>query len=231
MVRFGLIHSPLVGPDTWAPVAVELERRGHIALVPAITGAGWREHVRAAAAALGERLAGRDVVLAGHSGAGPLLPAIGQALGRPVAGYVFVDAGLPHGGQSRLEAMRAEGGPFAADLERMLARGGRYPTWAEADLAELVPDARRRAQLVAGLQPRGADYFTEPLPDVPAPARCAYVLFSPAYAVHAERARALGWPVAHVPGGHFHMLVEPRVVARAISALIESFSRQSMETG
>lgn len=36
----------------------------------------------------------RDVVLVGHSGAGALLPAIGAFSPRPVAGYLFVDAGL-----------------------------------------------------------------------------------------------------------------------------------------
>jgi hypothetical protein len=42
------------------------------------------------------------------------------------------------------------------------------------------------------------------------------LLLSPAYTVHAQRARALGWPVAHLPGGHFHLLVEPAMVAQAL---------------
>ena len=36
------------------------------------------------------------MILAGHSGAGPLLPAIRQATGRAIAGYLFVDAGHFH---------------------------------------------------------------------------------------------------------------------------------------
>ena len=33
---FVLVHSPLVGPATWEPVARELAARGHCALVPSL---------------------------------------------------------------------------------------------------------------------------------------------------------------------------------------------------
>jgi hypothetical protein len=35
---FVLIHSPLIGPKTWLPVADELVRRGREALVPSLLG-------------------------------------------------------------------------------------------------------------------------------------------------------------------------------------------------
>src|SRR6478672_5599041 len=102
---FGLIHSPLVGPLTWGPVAEALAARGARAVVPDLRAptAGppyWAAHAAAAAARLAE--APEPLFLVGHSGAGALLPAIRQALGRPVAGYIFVDADPPQDGRSRL---------------------------------------------------------------------------------------------------------------------------------
>ena len=43
-----------------------------------------------------------------HSGAGPLLVAMGQSLGC-VEGYVFVDAGLPHPGTSVASGLAGSG--------------------------------------------------------------------------------------------------------------------------
>ncbi len=55
---FVLVHSPLVGPLTWGPVAAELRGRGYAAVVPALRAGEtadppyWRQHVAAAVAAL-----------------------------------------------------------------------------------------------------------------------------------------------------------------------------------
>src|SRR5215207_10380943 len=111
---FVLVHSPLVGPSTWAAVAGVLKARGLSAVTPRLSDRGeamgpfWRQHALAVAVVLHALPAGRQVVLAGHSGAGPLLPAIREQSGRDVAAYIFVDAGIPVDGQSRLELLRTE---------------------------------------------------------------------------------------------------------------------------
>lgn len=124
----------------------------------------WLQHRAAVGGALTRLPLDRPVVLVGHSGAGPLLPAIGGGLRQRVAGYVFVDAGLPADGRSRLEMMESEGADFARELHQHLASGGRFPDWADADLVALVPDARIRKQLLAELRPRPLNFFTEPIP-------------------------------------------------------------------
>jgi hypothetical protein len=94
-----LIHSPLVGPTTWLPVADELVRRGRAAVVPSLLGVAaapaprWRHVPEVVRAATAETAA--PVVLVGHSGAGLLLPAIADALTVEVAALVFVDSFLP----------------------------------------------------------------------------------------------------------------------------------------
>jgi pimeloyl-ACP methyl ester carboxylesterase len=79
----------------------------------------WSQHRAAVVGALARVPLDRPVVLVGHSGAGPLLPAIAGGLRQRVAGYVFVDAGLPADGRSRLEMMESEG------LGRALSRPDR----------------------------------------------------------------------------------------------------------
>jgi len=221
-----LIHSPLVGPGCWAPVAAALRARGVTALVPdlhddpGVATPFWQQHARAAAVAITTLPPDRAPVLVAHSGAGPLLPAIRAAAGRAVGGYLFVDAGLPTAGASRLELMAAESPAFAAQLRASLTAGGRFPAWSEAQLRAIVPDPATRRSLLADLRPRALPFFTEPLPvfagwpDAP----CAYLCFSAPYAAALAAARARGWPCTALAAGHFHLLVDPAAVAEWILA-------------
>ena len=108
----GLVHSPLVGPATWAPVAIELRHHGHPVVVPALTPPA---HLRPPYLPVGHRRSGRA-----PSGAratrgttpscspatavpGRACPAIAAALagaGFPVVATIFVDAGLPLDGRT-----------------------------------------------------------------------------------------------------------------------------------
>src|SRR5260370_24005884 len=79
VARLVLVHSPLVGPQTWEPVAAEFRALGYDAVVPDLTGtvaAGPPYHARQAEV-VARSAAGRGAVLVGHSGAGGLLPSAG----------------------------------------------------------------------------------------------------------------------------------------------------------
>ena len=204
---FVLVHSPLVGPTSWLPVARQLGRRGRGAVVPSLLGVAeapepqWRhvpDAVRTATSEVRHR-----IVLVGHSGAGLLLPVIANALAVEVAALMFVDSLLPPpAGQLLL------GRPAFMDQLRAMATDGVLPPWSRwfgtSAMRELVPDERLRADLEAEMPRLPLSYFeaTVPLPDGWTNRRpCAYLLLSPTpYRQSAADARAHGWPVTEIHG-------------------------------
>lgn len=230
MLAFVLVHSPLVGPLTWRPVAELLRQRGLNAVVPVLASEGirppyWAHH----AAAIAESLKGlpptRAVVLVGHSGAGPFLPAARSKVVHPVAGYVFVDAGLPGpDGASRFDLFESR---EVVERIRASARGGLLSPWADLvdatdrDLQSLIPHASLRQQFMAELHPTPLAIYEEPLPVSPEwpDAPCAYLQLSEVYELSADQARRFGWPCSRLPGDHFHMLVAPDAVADTLIQL------------
>ncbi|MFL5734893.1 MAG: alpha/beta hydrolase [Chloroflexia bacterium] len=225
MTTFVLVHSPLVGPYTWAPVVVELRKRGFGAIAPALPDSRelsspyWRGHAGAVVEALREVPGDEPLVLAAHSGAGMLLPAVWAMSGRPVAAYIFVDAGIPRDGMSRLDFFGVE---EAAEF-RAAAEDGLLPTWSEEDLREMIPDTETRRRFVGELRPLPLAVYEEPIPvfngwpDAPS----GYLQFSRTYDAPASEAREAGWAYRQLVGGHFHMLAEPSAVADALVGLIQ----------
>jgi hypothetical protein len=224
---FVLIHSPLVGPSTWMPVARELERRGRQVVVPSLLGAAaeppprWRycvDSVRAATNTLANQ-----IVLVGHSGDGLLLPAITVAVTPAVSRLIFVDSGVPaSSGETPLVPA-----PFLAHL-RTLAVNGELPPWSswwgEEAMRELVPDQAARAALERELPSLPLSYFEE---SVPSPAGwdrvpCAYLLLSDAYRDAASDARAREWRVEEIAGAqHLHLVVAPATVTDVLIQLAD----------
>ena len=220
-MTFLLVHGTLVGPFTWSLVATELREQGHEAIVPHLTDRGrdetcfWRSHAACVADAAG---VGGPVVVAGHSATGAILPAIAEALDRPVSALLYVDAGLPPpDGVSRAEVAS----PTLKGFLEQLPPDGAYPQWTDDDLRDELADPDLRRRVLAEVQPKPRPYFDEPL-QVPSGWErlpSAYLLFSVHYEQAAERARALGWPVRELGGGHYTLLNEPRAVAEALIEL------------
>ncbi len=227
-----LVHSPLVGPFTWSLVERSLQASGFDVLVPALIDIGktpppyWQQYAESVRQSLASVPEERPLVLVGHSGAGPLLPALAQAAQHPVQVYIFADAGLPHPGRSQLDEMEASVPEIAQELRQLLASGKRFPDWSEEDLSEVIPDTHIRRRMLAELQPRGRDFFEEVMPVVhewpDAPA--GYLLFTEGYRHFLEQAQRAGWPSHTFQAGHFHMLVEPDKVAATIVELIREMN-------
>jgi hypothetical protein len=221
-ITIALLHSPFTGPSVWTEVARFLAARGYEVVVPTTAAPGSvDEYAKGMAAGI----AANQYALVGHSGAGALLPAVSSILARSPLGYVFVDAGLPRAG-SLLASLPEE---FSAHLMG-LARNGLmppWPTWFSADVMDsLISDPAKRAAVMAECPATPVSFFEEerqlavPWPDAPV----AILWFSPGYEGDAARAQELGWPVAHLEGGHLHIVLDPEAVGNAIAGFVANWS-------
>lgn len=231
-----LVHSPLTGDVTWRPVADVLRARGRAVSVPSLTeafqggGPYYPKLLTLAAGRTGPRPHGRPVVLVGHSGAGSLLPALGERLAavrRPVAGTVYADAQWPHPGQSWLQVVPED---LRAQV-RALARDGRLPPWdewfSEEMLAEELPDPEVRAWFRAGVPRLPLAYLDERAPEAdvdPDHSRSAYLRLSPTYEETAIRAEAIGHRVLRRTSRHLGLVTDPEGTADAIEKLAHGFA-------
>jgi hypothetical protein len=228
MITFVLIHSPLVGPMTWQPVAEILRQKGSEVFCPELTSpahsetAYWRYHATQIAESLKSVPKAQQVFLAAHSGAGMLLPAARQLIRQPVMGYIFVDAGIPEPDKSRLDLFEDQA---QKEAFRKAAVNGLLPSWKDEDLREAIPDDRLRKRFITELKPLPLVVYEEPIPvfggwpDAP----CVLIRFgaNPAYDRSAQRARLEGWATIQLDGQHFHMLVDPVSVAETFLELSE----------
>ena len=226
---FVFVHSLLLGPSTWAPVAARLAAWGAVTVVPSLVDVAdvddppfWPRVAARVNDAVSRLPQGQQIVLVAHSNAGLLVPVVVQAARRPVVGCLFVDAGLP---------VRAGPTP-AASPERLKylrtrATEGRLPRWTswwdEDDVALLFPDSKTRS-VVSAEQPRlPLSYYEQQIP-VPSGwdnRPCGYKLFGPPYDRMAQESRDRGWDVDQVSGGHLHQLVDPDTVSACILAMTE----------
>ena len=229
-ITYTLIHSPLVGPYTWQLVYQALIGQELKAIVPMLldypdsTVPYWQQHVESVARDLAQLPQRENLVLVAHSGAGPLLPAIRHRLTHSICAYMFVDAGIPRDGLSRIELMKLEDQEWAEQFHKTLLDGEQFPTWTEDDLREIIPDRQSRQKLVAEIRPRSLPFFTEPIPvyDGWPDAPSIYIKLSEAYKWDSVQAKQMGWRVDELKAGHFHMLVEPLIVANLIVESVQN---------
>ncbi len=166
-----LIHSPLVGAATWTPVAAQLRQLGHDVVVPDLTTAlssAETDHASRQADLVVATVRAGPVNLVGHGGAGPLLPVIADRLLQQrisVAASVFVDAGLPHPGRSRLGVLPTA---LVAQLRQMTVDGWLPPRtswWPPETLHSMLPEQQQRDLLVPKSPRLPASLFDQALPD------------------------------------------------------------------
>lgn len=213
--------SPLLGPYSWDAVARLLRADGHAVAVPdfrpVLAGPPpYLPRLRdAAAAAVG----GHPVTLVAHSAAGPLVPAVAEALGPAADTTIFVDARLPHPGISWLDSL----GPGRADRLRAMAAEGRLPPWdtwfpTEA-LTDEIPDPEAREQFRAELRPTPLALYEEEAPSftpVFDQLSHTYVRLSPAYTTAAETAERAGWRSVLLDSVHLAPVSAPAEIAGII---------------
>lgn len=214
---------------TWEAVAGRLRKQGAAVAVPSLRqlaaeGPPYTEPMADAVAAAAVELGADGVVVAGHSGAGPLLPAAGRAMaarGVRTAAYLFVDAALPHPGRSRLASIHPA---FRGRLAEV-ADGDVLPPWSEwfdpHALDALLPEEEQRGRFRAELDRVPLALLREPLPEVAdwPDAPCGFLRLSRAYDGEEAEAARQGWAVASLHGTHLYAMVEPGRVLAALASL------------
>ena len=226
MATWLLIHSPLVGPATWSRTAAELQRRGQEAVVPDLVPTLSTEgpHAIRQAEVVAAMPQSGPVVLVAHSGAGPLLPLVAERLARrgvSVTASVFVDAGLPHPGQSAFDVLP----PTAVEQLQAMVVDGWLPPWTSwwtpEQLEALLPDAQLRRLMVESSPRVPLRLLTEALPTVDEDnlGRCSYVRLSAWYEPFAQRAEEAGWTVRRLDADHLAILTSPSEVVDVLQEL------------
>jgi hypothetical protein len=223
-----LLHSPLLSGSCWGRTSELLRDHGIDTLVVDVQDDEVppfaTRYIKAAADSIKAGYHDRPVILVGHSGAGPLLPAVGAELAGAVtvAALIYCDANLARPAANRLDLMEAQRVGFD-DFREELANGRQYPDWTDEELAEveLVPDPGHRELLLGSVKRRREAFFLEPLPYAPVDATVAqgYLRLCAGYERAASEAQERGWPVMRLSEGHFHALVDPTATAAAISGL------------
>ena len=223
-----LVHSPLVGPSTWAALAQRAAAQGVDVVVPDLTriveaGPPWSKRLVDTTVAAGVGL-NDSVVVVGHSGAGAYLPEIGQRLGDSLGALIFVDAGVPprHGAHqtpARMKQLLDE-----QTVDGMLLRW--LDWWPASAVEELLPNPTDRDVLVADMPRLPRSFYDE---DVPVPEGwsdrwCGYLKLSAAYDAEFHEAGNRGWPRTAVDGTHLSIHTDPDLVLRAIESLLDTFN-------
>ena len=219
-MNFTLLHSPLVGPAIWQTLVPVLRARGHAVAVPDLTPLMAGEGPYYAALAEGAASAVADnAILIAHSGAGALVPAIAALAEGRMRGAVFVDALLPHPGESWFAGVPAELGTRL----RALAKNDKLPPWhawwPKGAMEALLPDRAMGTAFLAEQSELPLSYFEEPAPALPLDIPFAYLRLSAAYDADAEAAEALGATTLRLNLHHLAPLTHPDVIADALTIL------------
>lgn len=222
-----LVHSPFLGPASLRALADALASLGHPAVLldlrPSVVAPPVHQVLLGAFAdAMSEEPLDGPVVLIGHSGAGPLLPAFADSLEDEVAGLVFVDAGLPTPGRSWRDTVPTS---LYAEL-RAMSREGQLPRWhrwfTPDPLEFLVTDPALRAEIADEAPEVPIAFLKEERPEVEWTGPAGFVLLSEPYEADAAEAEARGWPIRRLATHHLAPATNPAPVARAILEVLSN---------
>ena len=218
-VTIVLVHSPFLGPASLRPLADALGAHGTptvlLDLRPSVVAPPVHQVLLGVFAdVLGDAELPGLVVLVGHSGAGPLLPAFADTLEDSVAGLVYLDAGLPTPGRSWRDTVP----PELYTRLRDRTREGLLPRWhLWFDPDPLAPlDPVLRAEITDESPEVPLAFLKEARPTLEWPGPAGYVALSPPYLPDLSQAQSQGWPVAKLDSTHLAPATDPDPVARAI---------------
>ena len=203
-MRYVLVHMSCAGAWAWGEVPERLRAAGHVVLAPDLDlspGETPTTHADAVAAAAGP--GDGELVLAGHSYGGMVVPVLADRLRGRVRAFVVIDGLMPDPGDSAA-TLRPESAAARRDAAR---ETGLW--WPEVD--DPAPDwAARLAGMPISAWEAPVDFT--PL-DVP---RTFVLCRRDPMADQAARAQARGWTVVEVDEYHELPLRNPELCTRLL---------------
>jgi len=212
LATFVLIHMACAGSWAWGRVPDLLRAAGHAAHAPDLDlSAGQTPATHAAAVARGLPPAD-DVVVAGHSYGGMVVPELAQLLGPRARALVVLDGFMPEDGESAF-AIRP---PEIAALRRAQAAERGDGLWPPPDPGAGDPEWMSR------LVPMPLSAFDTPV-SVSAAVGAVPGTFLRCtrsdMGAQADRARRRGWRVVDVDAPHMLPLTRPETAAELLLAV------------
>ncbi|WP_062201532.1 alpha/beta fold hydrolase [Demequina salsinemoris] len=232
MTTFILVHGAWHGGWCWDRVSSRLREAGHEVHAPTLTGLSERSHLLSPLVGLETHIEDivrlidvvgpSDIVLVGHSYAGQIISAVADRRPDRISTRVYLDAFVGQDGTSARALLPETIAHHWAESVEERGFGWLVPV---RDLTVLgVKDPTDRDWLSPRLTPHPWKTYTDPLllgsdlDRVPAQyIEC--VSWMRAFRGHADRARALGWPVHELETGHEAMVTAPQELAELLVAI------------
>lgn len=229
---FVLLHGAFHGGWCWARVAAALRTAGHRVFTPTQTGLGERRHLLSPAVTLETFIADlvnmldteelTEVVLVGHSFAGPVITAAADRVPERIRHLVYLDSTMLENGEAPFDLL-----PPAVVAERTrLAQEstGGLAIPAPPPHAFGVPDGPEAAWVARRLTPHPFATFTDRLRLANPPGNtlprtyicCTEPLYGPLELARRRVKGKPGWTWREIPTGHDAMVTEPLALARML---------------
>ena len=236
MATFVLVHGAFQGGWVWRETAEVLHSLGHVAFAPTLTGCGYLHHGSREGTGLHDYIDDvsnflafeeiDDAVLVAHSFSGMICSAVMMRTPHLLRRVVFVDAIIPDSNRTFVEtageafrhmlaAHRANGWRIRPWPLKVFGVSGSKSDWFRSRLADF-PEAPFHTPFPGEFDPSS----------VPASHIACRETTSPFIRAMADKARAFGWPVAEMDGGHCPMVGSPETLA---DLLVAAVGRQTPE--
>lgn len=235
MANFVLVHGAWHGGWCWKRVRRQLQDQGHDVFTPTLTGLGERRHLLSREVSLSTHVDDvtnlirwedlTDIVLCGHSSSGLVVTGVADRLADRVAALVYLEAYVPHDGQTVFDLSPPELAAMLKEQARLVGDGWQVPPFT----AELMNvNAADRAWVDAQCTPQPMATFEQGLRLTGEVDRVAHKSFIFAgdfeqtmFRVFYDHAKAQGWRTSEIAAGHDVMLDAPTALTRELLASAE----------
>jgi pimeloyl-ACP methyl ester carboxylesterase len=228
MSCYVLVHGAWGGGWVWKRVRNRLQAAGHDVFTPTLTGLGARSHLLDRAVNLETHILDvvnlilwedlSDIVLCGHSYGGCVITGVADRIPERIRTLVYLDAFIPDDNQSLMDLIPKEHAEKHLEAARTYGDGWKVPP-IPAEEVKLNENDREWATRKRTMQPietlRQRVHLTGALNSIKNMIyirATGYEEGSP-FMPFQEKARAAGWKVIEMTGGHVLMLDQPEQLA------------------